>query len=213
LRTQGRPSRIERDEDSANSDLEELSVQVAMNLPNAARALFQPNQIVCLSDRHLSDQPLSDQPLSAQPLSAQHRERSVADRQPAIPPTVVYGEVVQYVPDRHLCWVRPLAMAQIDPEAGDGLDWADLNWQDIGGPGWIFDDLREGSDLLLPAAFFEEALDTEVLPLMARLYQAEEKAPPAEVLQEALQVARQRLNQFVRQICQAYPELFGEGRR
>jgi hypothetical protein len=167
-----------------------------MNLP-PARALFQPNQIVCLSDRHLSGRRL---------------DRSAADPPPAL--TVVYGEVVQYVADRGLCWVRPLAMAQADPGAADrswqDLNWQSLNWQDIGGPGWIFDDLREGSDLLLPAAFFEEALDTEVLPLMARLYQTEEKAAPAEVLQAALQVARQRLNQFVRQMCQAHPELFAD---
>jgi hypothetical protein len=169
-----------------------------MNLPHA-RALFQPNQIVCLSCRHL--------------------DRSAAAPPPVLPLTLVYGEVVQYVADRGLCWVRPLAMAQADPGAADliwqglnwqDLNWQDLNWQDIGGPGWIFDDLREGSDLLLPAAFFEEALDTEVLPLMARLYQTEEKAAPAEVLQAALQVARQRLNQFVRQMCQAHPELFAD---
>jgi hypothetical protein len=189
LRTRDHPPKIEADENSANSDLEELFAQVAMNLPNPARAVFQPNQIVCLSDRHLSD-------------------RMAHSPQSRLLPAVVYGEVVQYVADRHLCWVRPLAMAQGDPEAGEVL-----NWQDIGGPGWIFDDLREGSDLLLPAAFFEEALDTEVLPLMARLYQAEEKAAPAEVVQEALQVARQRLNQFVREICRAYPERFADERR
>jgi hypothetical protein len=180
--------------------LEELSDPVAMNLSHPAeRPLFRPNQIVCLSDRHLE---------------------SAASGQL---PILVYGEVVQYVADRGLCWVRPLAMAQVDPQVNSNWPshwpnhWpegpiGDPNWQDMGGPGWIFYDLREGSDLLLPAAFFQEALDTEVLPLMARLYQAEEKVAPPEALQAALQVARQQLNAFVRQICQAHPQLFVDAR-
>jgi hypothetical protein len=79
----------------------------------------------------------------------------------------LYAEIIQHVTDRACCWARPLAIAQaIDPDA---------NPQDIGGVGWTWQDLRETSDLLLPDRLFRSALDTEVLPLMARLYQAEDK--------------------------------------
>jgi hypothetical protein len=107
----------------------------------------------------------------------------------------LYAEIIQHVTDRTCCWARPLAIAQaIDPGA---------NPQDIGGVGWTWQDLRETSDLLLPDRLFREALDTEVLPLMARLYQAEDKP---QISPDPL--PKQQLHQFIHQIYQAYPEYF-----
>ncbi len=107
----------------------------------------------------------------------------------------LYAEIIQHVTQRACCWARPLAIAhQIDPGA---------NSQDIGGMGWTWQDLRETSDLLLPDRLFRQALDMEVLPLMARLYQAEDKPRV-----EARPLPKQQLHQFIHQLYQAYPEYF-----
>ncbi len=111
----------------------------------------------------------------------------------------LYAEMIQHVVDRTCCWARPLALAdQITPSA---------NLQDIGGPGWQWQDLRDGSDLLLPDRLFRAALDTEVLPLMARLYQAEDKPRSLEELAPS-QTAKQRLHQFILRLYQAHPDYF-----
>ncbi|NJM46005.1 MAG: hypothetical protein HC860_07365 [Alkalinema sp. RU_4_3] len=107
----------------------------------------------------------------------------------------LYAEIIQHVTQRACCWARPLAIATaIDPGA---------NPQDIGGSGWTWQDLRETSDLLLPDRLFREAMDTEVLPLMVRLYQTEDK--PQEMLSPR---PKQQLHQFIHQLYQAYPEYF-----
>jgi hypothetical protein len=107
----------------------------------------------------------------------------------------LYAEIIQHVTDRACCWARPLAIAQaLDPGA---------NPQDIGGEGWTWQDLRETSDLLLPDRLFRSAMDTEVLPLMARLYQAEDKPQIS-----ASSLPKQQLHQFIHQIYQAHPEYF-----
>jgi hypothetical protein len=105
----------------------------------------------------------------------------------------LYAEMVQHVTVRACCWARPLAIAEaLDPGA---------NPQDMGGIGWTWQDLRETSDLLLPDRLFREALDTEVLPLMARLYAAEDKPPTNSQ-------PKQQLHQFIHQLYHAYPEYF-----
>jgi hypothetical protein len=109
----------------------------------------------------------------------------------------LFGEMVQHVTVRQQCWVRPLVLAiAVDPLA---------RLETIGATGWEWYDLREGSDLLLPERLWREALDLEVLPLMALLYQAEDKP---EVGQPRRQVAGQQLNGFVRQVCAMQPEIF-----
>ncbi|MBD2327381.1 hypothetical protein [Alkalinema sp. FACHB-956] len=100
----------------------------------------------------------------------------------------VFGEVVQMVPSRGLCWARPIAIAR----PGPSLLLLEL-----------VQDLRDSSDLLLPAVLFREALDTEVLPLMTALLDPEKPVPP-----QHSQEARRWLNQFVQQICQVHPEVF-----
>ncbi len=112
----------------------------------------------------------------------------------------LFGEMVQHVTTRQQCWVRPLVLAiAVDPLAR--LETMTFGRSEtIGGEGWEWHDLREGSDLLLPERWWREALDVEVLPLMALLYQAEDKP---EVGQPRDQVARQQLNHFVQQVCQA----------
>ena len=74
--------------------------------------------------------------------------------------TCLYGEVIQVVAKRQLCWVRPLMLA-IAPEneiySFPGEDMPQVL------------DLRMSSDLFWPSDLFESASDAEVIPLLMQL--------------------------------------------
>jgi hypothetical protein len=73
---------------------------------------------------------------------------------------------------------------------------------DVEGSEWY--DLRQGADLLLPDCLFREAWDTEVLPLIEHIYQAEVKATHPDMAT----LAHQKLHYLIEQICQASPSIF-----
>ncbi|MGG6269717.1 hypothetical protein ACQ4M3_34720 [Leptolyngbya sp. AN03gr2] len=98
----------------------------------------------------------------------------------------LYAEVVQFVESRGLCWVRPIALV-----TSDG-DWTD-------GDRLTLQDLQDGSDLMCPAVLFREALDMEVLPVLARLGAESKERNP---------LSHRHLHQFIQQIWQARPEVF-----
>ncbi len=93
----------------------------------------------------------------------------------------VYAEMVQFIEPRNLCWARPLALV---------VNWS--AWEES----QVYD-LREGSDLLCPAPLFQEALDTDVLPILSQLYS----------LQDLLD-GKGKLHQFLRQLWQENPDGF-----
>jgi hypothetical protein len=101
---------------------------------------------------------------------------------------LLFGEVVQMVPERSRCWVRPLAMAQVVPESLQLL---------------LLYDLRESSHLVLPAQVFREALDTEVIPIMGALFH-----PEKEVVVDNSDTARISLHQLIRMVSVERWELF-----
>ncbi len=72
----------------------------------------------------------------------------------------LYGEVIQVIPERQLCWVRPLMLA-IAPE---NLHGSENCWQLA-----TLVDLRLEADLILPLDLFRFAIDTEIMPLLVRL--------------------------------------------
>ena len=89
----------------------------------------------------------------------------------------LYGEVIQVVPSRQLCWFRPWLLAlPSDPRVVD---------------------LRLTADLLWPIKLFKPALDTEVLPWLAELH-------PSNVNPEANQQARKQLHCFIEQVWLAH---------
>jgi hypothetical protein len=101
----------------------------------------------------------------------------------------LFGEVVQMVPMRSRCWVRPLAMAAVQPDALDLV---------------LLYDLRESSHLVLPALMFREALDMELIPLMSALFHPEkEHIEPSQS-----EMARNAMHQLVREISVAKADLF-----
>jgi hypothetical protein len=122
----------------------------------------------------------------------------IADWQNQLP-SLLFAEVVQHVLPRQHYWVRPLVLATAQS--------AQSRIETIGDEDWDWQDLRQGSDLLLPEELFRAALDTEVLPLVSLLYQAEAKIGP-EAPEDPGPIARQRIHAFVTQVCRSRPEAF-----
>ena len=89
----------------------------------------------------------------------------------------LYAEVVQEVPERQMCWVRPLLLVadahSVSPRVYD---------------------LRSTSDLVWPIQAFSLALDTEVIPFLSALEPLELESS------ETIKTARSRLNQFIKQV-------------
>lgn len=95
----------------------------------------------------------------------------------------LYGEVIQLLPNRGLCWFRPMCLA-VSKESGDRPSPIIKATQLI--------DLQSGSDLLWPITLFRPALDTEVislLPLLSDRYSASVSTSN-----------KQYLNRFIQQV-------------
>ncbi|MEM9543834.1 MAG: hypothetical protein AAGA60_30670 [Cyanobacteria bacterium P01_E01_bin.42] len=93
----------------------------------------------------------------------------------------LYAEVIQEIPERQMCWVRPLLLV-VDV----CVDVPSVSPQ-------VYD-LRLASDLVWPIQSFSPALDTEVIPLLAALESPEPES------REVTQTARSQLNQFIQQV-------------
>jgi hypothetical protein len=102
------------------------------------------------------------------------------DRSPNL---LLLAEVIQMVPERDRCWARPLALAQVEEYQLK-----------------LLHDLREASQLILPASFFREALDTEVLPLMTELFQWNQPQALSKETSQRENLSRQALHDFIRSL-------------
>lgn len=94
----------------------------------------------------------------------------------------LYAEVIQVIPSRPVCWVRPLLLAEFP--LGDSCQ-----------P--LIYDLRSTADLIWPLTLFRSALDTEVIPLMVDLLGSQPQI-------DRDPVACNQLNQFVHKVWQAW---------
>jgi hypothetical protein len=108
----------------------------------------------------------------------------------------LYAEVIQMVETHRSCWARPLALLTAQPEATSLISNPEGQQS--------LHDLRQGSDLLLPAVLFRPALDTEVVPLLSELYISDHNSEKA----KATVTSQKHLSQFIQRICQAYPNAF-----
>ncbi|WP_421655729.1 hypothetical protein [Leptothermofonsia sp. ETS-13] len=107
----------------------------------------------------------------------------------------LYAEVIQIVESRQICWVRPLILA-VDASLDSGQENAtDLSY---------CYDLRSGADLLYPLVLFRTVLDSEVIPLLAFLYNPERELRN----HPSNQSGHQQFRQLIQKIWQAYPEAF-----
>ncbi len=106
--------------------------------------------------------------------------------------TRLYAEVIQIVTARQICWARPLMVATMDIYSPPGLSTDNTVY--------VYD-LRQGADLLLPITLFSAALDIEVIPLLMHL-DTPERQPQDKA------GANKQLRLFVRQVWEAYPQVF-----
>jgi hypothetical protein len=74
----------------------------------------------------------------------------------------LFAEVIDNIAISARCWVRPLTIARLPP-VGYANDPQSFELE-------FLHDLRDASQLILPAALFRYALDTEVLPLISELF-------------------------------------------
>jgi hypothetical protein len=145
-----------------------------------------------------------DKPPIFQPSQIVYLEHVFLNIEPRATRARLYAEVVQFVESRRQCWVRPLALViQVEDSF---IDWMDFEALEAASRDHrlTLHDLREGSDLMCPAILFQQALDTDVIPLLSWLYSldtnlnAKAQAKPSS----------QKLHQFIRQIWQARPDAF-----
>ena len=108
--------------------------------------------------------------------------------------TCLYAAVIQILATRKMCWVRPLLLKVFASESKSE------NHEENSGKFTIWD-LREGADLVWPICLFREAIDTEFIPLLTELesLDSQEKDQP---------VSHQKLKHFIRNVWQAYPDVF-----
>ena len=101
----------------------------------------------------------------------------------------LYGEVIQLISHRKLCWFRPICLSKLNFDLNSTKESTRLI------------DLQSSSDLLWPITLFRPALDTEVIYLLAELNNIRESFNPKKA-------NRQHLNKFVRQVWQANQDKF-----
>jgi hypothetical protein len=105
--------------------------------------------------------------------------------------TCLYTEVIEVVTSRSVCWVRPLVLV-ISEATSDAPTSGEL---------LTLYDLRQGADLVWPTILFRAALDTEVIPLLAKLDNLDaNEATSLDV--------HKHLSFFVRRVWLAYKETF-----
>jgi hypothetical protein len=103
--------------------------------------------------------------------------------------TCLYVELIQVAAARLLYWVRPVALAIA----------SDLIAEPDSLPSCILYDLRQGADLLWPPTYFRAALDTEVIPLLAKLEDVKAQS-------DGDRTAHQQLRDFMQRVWQSQVE-------
>lgn len=104
----------------------------------------------------------------------------------------LYGEVIQVIESKSLCWMRPILLAVFPPVVGTVDNFLEAK---------ELLDLRFTSDVAYPVALFRPALDTEVIPLISQLETLDETKEPSSS-------SKQKLRQFLEQIWQDNQEYF-----
>lgn len=107
--------------------------------------------------------------------------------------TFLYGEVIQLLPQRELCWFRPLCMTREDFRS---------NLNAISSDSSDLINLTFCSDLLWPIILFRPALDTEVISFLHLLSSDSAESSVSK------KFSRQYLNQFIQQVWQANKDKF-----
>ncbi len=99
----------------------------------------------------------------------------------------LYVEVIQMVHERPVCWMRPMVLVEQDEQTSENQPK-------------IYD-LRLSSDLLMPPQLFRPAIDTEIIPLLAKVQETSFDL-------EAAQAAHQVLCALIQKVCQGEQQNF-----
>jgi hypothetical protein len=101
--------------------------------------------------------------------------------------THLYGEVIQVIETRQLCWVRPIMLVYSEPSLVEITSYQIASHE----PGNIkgIEPLTDGPDLLWPVNQFRPAMDVDVLPFLVAV----------ENDKSATVNSRQRKNELLRQ--------------
>ncbi|MGF1590109.1 MAG: hypothetical protein ACFCU7_12845 [Pleurocapsa sp.] len=131
----------------------------------------------------------------------------------------LYGEVIQLIPNRKLCWFRPKCLVLSNFDIAQPNDYfykqskqplLNSNSVDLAQKAFCRSsnleetqliDLRSTSDLLWPVILFRPAFDTEIIYLLAQL-----NDPNYCITDKTIN--RQHLNRFVQQVWQANQDKF-----
>ena len=103
----------------------------------------------------------------------------------------LYGEVIQVVTKRQLCWVRPLTIAVTTDNNSSSFDVNEDK---------SIIDLRSASDLLLPLTLFRASYDTEVISILTELAAKEQSLDKQQM--------SSCLNGFIKQVWKQNQEKF-----
>jgi len=129
----------------------------------------------------------------------------------------LYGEVIQLIPDRQLCWFRPLCLSLSDLKQQD----AELNLcfaperslklqrsskiefveGDSSQEQSRLIDLQSSSDLLWPDILFRPALDIEIIDFLPQLADISHNSKDSKINQKCL-------NKFIYLVWQAHQDKF-----
>ena len=96
----------------------------------------------------------------------------------------LFAEVIDNIAISARCWVRPLALARSHPQSFE-LEF--------------LHDLRDAAQLILPAALFRYAIDTEILPLISELFHPDKDSMLTLAGKKALHI-------FIADICRSAPQ-------
>ncbi len=140
------------------------------------------------------------------------------------PNGILYGEIIQTIPQRQMCWVRSIALAlqtqefiaSVDQNSQDTLtellsvarenqeeqNCISSNNSDIFHDGTVLIDLYRNVDLLFPLDLFRAAFDTEILPLLSSI-----NHDPYNSYDDS-QSSRKYLNWFLKEIWQSNQDKF-----
>ncbi|GEM_PF-1173962 len=89
----------------------------------------------------------------------------------------LFAEVIQTIPTRNRCWVKPLAI----------VHYSDFKFQ-------LLHDCQDCAQLILPLYLFHAAMDLEAIPVMMELFQLEKIADRS---LNTTSLSRQALHQFI----------------
>ncbi|MDJ0533620.1 MAG: hypothetical protein QNJ70_14225 [Xenococcaceae cyanobacterium MO_207.B15] len=129
--------------------------------------------------------------------------------------SILYGEVIQIIPQRQMCWIRTIALTYAPdslrkklPNSEDIYYDAALSQESASRANYCIDsdmvivDLHRSIDLLFPINLFRVAFDTEMIPLLSKINPSHDSC-----LQDT-QAGKQQLNQFLKEIWQTNQDKF-----